>query len=88
MHKCKCIEAFERRAGLAIHKQLEVISNKNSYTTKKLKNDTILKLKQYSSTLSHQGAVKKASPVKAGSHNLDYHINDLNAEKNPSPAVT
>ena len=26
-------------------------------------------------------------PVKAGSYNLHYHINDLNTEINPSPAV-
>ena len=34
------------------------------------------------------GTSKKARPIKAGSHNLHYHTNDLNTEKNPSPAVT
>ena len=37
---------------------------------------------------SHYRSAKKAWPVKAWSHNLHYHINDLNTEKNPSPAVT
>ena len=27
------------------------------------------------------GPAEKARPVKAGSHNLYYHLNDLNAEK-------
>ena len=36
----------------------------------------------FSSTLSHQGPAKMTMPVKAGSHNLYYHINHLNAEKN------
>ena len=38
---------------------------------------------QYS-TLSHYGPAKKARPIKAGSHDLYYHINDLNAEKIPA----
>ena len=39
-------------------------------------------------TLSHYGLAKKARPIKAGSHNLYYQLNDLNAEKIPAgPAV-
>ena len=41
-----------------------------------------------SSTLSHKVPAKKASPIKAGSHNLYYHMNDLIAEKNPNPVMT
>ena len=33
---------------------------------------------------SHYGPAKKASPVKAGSHNLHYHINNLSTEKMPA----
>ena len=32
------------------------------------------------------GTCKKARPVNAGSHYLHYILNDLNAEKNPSPS--
>ena len=31
---------------------------------------------------------KNTRVIKAGSHNLHYHINDLNTGKKPSPAVT
>ena len=33
-------------------------------------------------------AAKKAKSVKAGSQYLHYHMNNLNAEKNPNPVVT
>ena len=42
----------------------------------------------FHSRLSHQGPAKEARPIKAGSHYLHYHLNNLNTEKNPSPAVT
>ena len=40
--------------------------------------------KPYLSTLSNQGPAKNATPVKAGSHDVHYHINDLNTEKIPA----
>ena len=41
-----------------------------------------------SSTLPHEGPAKKARPIKAESHNLYYHMNDLITEKNLNPVMT
>ena len=39
---------------------------------------------QFHTTLSHYGPARKARSIKVESHNLHYHLNNLNAEQNPS----
>ena len=48
----------------------------------------VLVLHIYSLFTIPLGTCKGARPVNAGSHYLHYNLNDLNAEKNPSPVVT
>ena len=61
--------------------QVHIYILTNYISTTILPNQYYNSLKSESSTLSHYGAAKKTKPVKAESHNLHHHINDLNTEK-------